>query len=161
MRSESLRADLFALAAGLIFSVGLGLSGMTRPEKVLGFLDLTGDWDPSLAMVMVGAIGVHALALRVILRRSRPLTDAAFHLPTQRQISAPLVAGAALFGVGWGLGGFCPGPAITSAVTLAPSALLFVAAMCAGLWGGARVEALLARGDETPPGERHTRELVG
>lgn len=132
--------DVSALVSGLLFSLGLGISGMTRPVKVLGFLDVTGDWDPSLALVMVGAIGVHALALRWIFSRGRPLYDARFHLPHRRAIDTPLVLGALLFGVGWGLGGFCPGPALVSLVTLSPSALLFVAAMALGFLVGGVLE---------------------
>lgn len=155
--------DVAALSAGLLFSLGLGFSGMTRPAKVLGFLDIAGDWDPSLALVMVGAIGVHALALRWILKRDRPLYDAAFHLPTQRTLDAPLVLGAAVFGVGWGLGGFCPGPAITSLVTLRPTAVLFVVAMVVGHALGAVLLQFLeprAAADAAPEG-RPTQELVG
>lgn len=119
--------------AGAMFGVGLLLSGMTRPDKVLGFLDVTGRWDPSLAFVMVGAIGVHAIAYRLIRRRPSPLLDTRFHWPPDHGLDRRLLAGAALFGVGWGLAGFCPGPALVAAATGASSALVFVTAMIAGM----------------------------
>ena len=122
-----------SLVAGLLFGLGLALAGMTLPSKVLGFLDVTGDWDPSLALVMGGAIAVHATLQRLIRRRERPLFDARFHLPTRTDIDRRLVVGAALFGVGWGLVGLCPGPALVTAATGAPWALVFVVAMAAGM----------------------------
>jgi uncharacterized membrane protein YedE/YeeE len=127
------KPSLFALAAGAIFGLGLGVSGMTLPAKVKGFLDVTGDWDPTLVMVMVGAIAVHFVLFRLILRRRAPLFDARFHVPTRRDIDLRLLGGAALFGVGWGLSGQCPGPALTNLATGAPTALVFVAAMAAGM----------------------------
>lgn len=127
------RANVAALVAGALFGVGLGVAGMTRPSKVLGFLDLTGDWDASLAFVMMGAIAVHAALYRVVRRRTSPLFDAKFHVPTRRDLDPKLLAGAALFGVGWGLGGFCPGPAVVSAMTGDRSVLLFVGAMLVGM----------------------------
>lgn len=119
--------------AGLLFGVGLAVSGMTLPSKVLGFLDVADDWDPSLAFVMAGAIGVHALLLRVIGRRRAPLFNASFSAPIAAGIERSLVLGAAIFGVGWGLAGFCPGPALVGAAAHAPSALLFVGAMAVGM----------------------------
>jgi uncharacterized membrane protein YedE/YeeE len=124
---------LVAALAGAIFGVGLLLSGMTDPAKVLGFLDFTGAWDPSLAFVMMGAIGVHALAYQVIRRRERPLLDAGFHVPLRCDLDGKLFVGAAIFGVGWGLGGFCPGPALVAAASGATSALVFAAAMVVGM----------------------------
>lgn len=124
---------LAACFAGLLFGVGLAISGMTLPSKVIGFLDITGDWDPSLAFVMGGAIGVHALLLRLVDRRKAPLFNASFCLPITRGVQGSFVLGAAIFGVGWGLAGFCPGPALVSAAANAPSAVLFVAAMCVGM----------------------------
>jgi uncharacterized membrane protein YedE/YeeE len=121
-----------AFAAGLIFALGLGVSGMTKPSKVIGFLDLFGSWDASLALVMAGAIGVHLLAHRWIMKRPSPVFDARFHLPTRKDIDGRLVLGAALFGIGWGLGGFCPGPGLVSAASGAASALVFVLGMAAG-----------------------------
>jgi uncharacterized membrane protein YedE/YeeE len=106
---------------------------MTQPAKVTGFLDVAGDWDPSLALVMVGAIAVHAVLYRLILRRPAPLLDASFHVPVRRDVDAPLVVGAAIFGVGWGLGGVCPGPAVVCVASGAPTALVFVLAMFVGM----------------------------
>lgn len=124
---------LVAAVAGAMFGAGLLLAGMTRPDKVLGFLDVTGAWDPTLAFVMVGAIAVHAIAYRLIRRRPSPLLDARFHWPPGDGLDRRLLAGAAIFGVGWGLAGFCPGPALVAAVTGATSSLVFVAAMIAGM----------------------------
>jgi len=123
----------FAFVAGIVFAAGLGLSGMTLPSKVLAFLDVTGDWDPSLAFVMGGAIAVHLVATRLLQKRGRPLLAEIFHLPKRSEIDTKLVLGAALFGLGWGLGGFCPGPALVSAAAGQRSALVFVAAMTVGM----------------------------
>lgn len=117
------------LGTGALFGAGLVISGMTRPSKVLGFLDVTGAWDASLAFVMLGAIGVHAIAYRWI--RRHPVTP--LSLPPDARVDARLVVGSALFGVGWGLAGLCPGPALTAVATLAPAALVFVAGMTAGI----------------------------
>lgn len=122
-----------AFIGGLVFALGLGVSGMTDANKVIGFLNLAGDWDPSLAFVMVGAIGVHLALYRLILRRQSPLFCDTFHIPTRRDINAQLVGGAALFGVGWGLGGFCPGPGLVSLAGLGSSAAVFVAFMLFGM----------------------------
>lgn len=126
-------ATTFAGFAGLVFGLGLVISGMTRPAKVQGFLDVTGAWDPSLAFVMVGAIAVHFVLLRVVRRRRAPLFGATFHLPTRNDLDPKLIGGAAIFGVGWGLGGICPGPALVDLGSgLAPAAV-FVAAMAIGM----------------------------
>jgi uncharacterized membrane protein YedE/YeeE len=124
---------VFSLLAGVIFGAGLTLSDMVNPARVLNFLDFTGSWDPTLIFVMVGGLAVTTLGYRLIFQRSAPLIDDRFHLPTQRQIDLPLVSGAALFGVGWGLAGICPGPALADLVTLEPKALVFVAAMLVGM----------------------------
>ncbi|MCC6621442.1 MAG: YeeE/YedE family protein [Deltaproteobacteria bacterium] len=123
------------LLTGVLFGVGLVLSGMTDPANVLGFLDLTGAWNPSLAFVMGGAVAVYALAWRLTARlRQRPaLVGAAFQLPTRKDIDLPLVGGAALFGVGWGLVGFCPGPAVVGLGSGTTTALVFVASMLVGM----------------------------
>jgi uncharacterized membrane protein YedE/YeeE len=121
-----------AAIAGVLFGAGLLLSGMARSANVLGFLDVGGDWNPALAFVMVGAIGVHAICYRVILRRLRPIHDTRFHVPADRAIDARLLGGAAIFGVGWGISGFCPGPALISAAGGVTSALVFVGAMLLG-----------------------------
>ena len=126
-------AALSALAAGLLFGLGLAVSQMTNPAKVLAFLDITGDWDPSLAFVMAGAVAVSLIAFRIAGARRRPLFGDTFQLPTRRDIDMPLIAGALLFGVGWGLAGFCPGPAITAIVAGQGKVFLFLAAMLAGM----------------------------
>lgn len=127
------RALAAALAAGVLFGFGLALSGMTRTEKVRGFLDFLGAWDPSLMFVMGGAVLVHLAAYRVVARRRSPLFAETFQIPTRHDLSARLVVGSALFGVGWALGGFCPGPGLVSLVSGAPAALAFVVAMLAGI----------------------------
>lgn len=124
---------LIALVAGLVFGAGLAVSDMISPARVLGFFDVAGTWDPTLAFVMAGALGMTVLGYRLAFRRSKPVMDDVFHLPAISTIDVPLLGGAALFGVGWGLGGFCPGPAIAALVTLAPKAWLFVGAMLAGM----------------------------
>ena len=129
-----MNAVLAAFVAGLIFAAGLALSGMTRPGKVTAFLDIFGSWDPSLALVMLGAITVHAVLYRVIRRRSIPLFASTFSSPTRSNLDFRLIGGAALFGIGWGMGGFCPGPAITSLASGQPSTLIFVAAMLVGMF---------------------------
>lgn len=103
---------LLAWLSGLLFGVGLAWSGMADPHKVLGFLDVAGAWDPSLLLVMVGAVLTYAVGSRLVTRRARPWLDERFHLPANRRIDARLLAGAAVFGIGWGLAGYCPGPAL-------------------------------------------------
>jgi uncharacterized membrane protein YedE/YeeE len=127
------RTGLAALGIGMLFGVGLTLSGMVRPLKVVGFLDVAGAWDPTLGFVMGGALAVTALAFPRILRRAGPLWAEAFSLPTRRDLDARLVIGSALFGIGWGLGGFCPGPALASLALGASGAWIFAAAMAAGM----------------------------
>ena len=123
-----------ALLAGAVFGAGLLVSGMTKPAKVIGFLDVTRGWDPSLGFVMAGAAAVFAVAFRVVSRRRRdPWFDVAFHLPTRRDVDLGLVAGSAIFGVGWGLGGLCPGPGLVAAAAGSSTGLLFVAAMVIGM----------------------------
>jgi uncharacterized membrane protein YedE/YeeE len=128
-----MKKSAVAFLSGLIFALGLGISGMTRPAKVLAFLDVTGAWDASLAFVMLGAIGVTAVACRLVLRRAGPVLGGVFQLPRRRDVDRRLLLGAAIFGVGWGLAGYCPGPGLVSlANDHAGSALAFVAAMLAG-----------------------------
>ncbi|MBB2997745.1 MULTISPECIES: YeeE/YedE family protein [Paraburkholderia] len=122
-----------ALACGLLFGLGLIVSGMANPAKVLAFLDLAGRWDPSLAFVMAGAILVAAPAFRFARTRTASLLGAPMQLPTATRIDLRLAIGALLFGAGWGLAGFCPGPALVSAASGQPRAWLFVAAMLAGM----------------------------
>lgn len=122
-----------AFAAGLVFGVGLLLSGMTDPGKVLGFLDVAGNWDPSLAFVMGGAILVGFFAFRFAARRTRNFLHGAMHLPQRRDIDGRLIAGSLLFGVGWGLAGYCPGPALVSLGSGVGKAAIFVVAMLGGM----------------------------
>jgi uncharacterized protein len=124
---------LAALVSGLVFGAGLFVSGMTNPAKVLGFLDVTGVWDPSLAFVMGGALGLNALAYAATRRRARPLFAERFALPDLRRVDRELLAGAALFGVGWGLVGLCPGPALASLSRGELPVLEFVVAMAVGM----------------------------
>ncbi|MCY1042600.1 YeeE/YedE family protein [Corallococcus sp. bb12-1] len=128
-----MKALLSAGLCGVLFALGLGLGGMTQPEKVMGFLDVAGRWDPSLAMVMIGAVGVHAVFLRLILRRPAPVLAPRFPTPSQTRVDRSLIVGAALFGVGWGLVGYCPGPAFTALATGGRDVLLFVGSMLAGM----------------------------
>jgi uncharacterized membrane protein YedE/YeeE len=125
--------NVTALVAGLLFGIGLLLSGMTDPQKVLSFLDLAGKWDPSLGFVMCGAIAVAAPAFAWAKRRSRSLLGAPIQLPARSTADYRLVFGSLAFGAGWGLAGFCPGPALVSAASGQPGAWIFVAAMLAGM----------------------------
>lgn len=125
--------EVVAFAAGLVFAVGLGVGGMTDPARVLGFLDLGGPWDASLGLVMAGALAVHAIPARLGLRWSRPVLDTRFHLTALTDVDAPLVVGAALFGAGWALSGFCPGPGLVGAFAGRGEALLFTASMGVGM----------------------------
>lgn len=123
----------FAFLAGLLFGAGLIVSGMANPQKVLGFLDLAGRWDPSLAFVMAGAIGVAVFAFAWAKRRTRTLLGLPIQWPTVRTITVRLVAGSAVFGIGWGLAGFCPGPAIVSIGLGSVKGIAFVGAMLIGM----------------------------
>jgi uncharacterized protein len=127
------RTAAASFGAGLLFGVGLLVSGMTQPAKVVGFLDVLGSWDPSLGFVMLGAIAVHFAAYRLVPRLRGPLWAGGWSLPTRRDVDGRLLAGAALFGAGWGLGGYCPGPALTSVVAGAHQTLLFTGAMLVGM----------------------------
>ncbi len=129
----SLKKNIASIIAGFIFALGLGISGMTNANKVIGFLNLAGDWDPSLAFVMIGAIGVHLVLYRLILHRPSPLFHDTFHIPTSKDIDRKLVIGSALFGVGWGLGGYCPGPGLVSLAGGGSQAITFVVFMIIGM----------------------------
>ena len=122
-----------SLLCGLVFGAGLLISGMVQPTKVLGFLDIFGAWDPSLAIVMIAALAVSIPGFRLAKSRPRPLLAAQNIWPTRDDIDRPLVVGSAMFGIGWGLIGFCPGPALESLATLSPGVLVFVVAMAAGM----------------------------
>lgn len=130
---------LFGLFAGLLFGIGLIVSGMTDPAKVLNFLDVAGTWDPSLAFVMGGASVVTFIGYRWVWRAPAPKLAQGFALPTQARIDARLLGGAALFGVGWGIGGFCPGPAWSALLLMAPGTLIFLPMMLVGLWIGSKI----------------------
>ena len=139
---------LVNLALGLLFGAGLIVSGMANPAKVLNFLDLFGTWDPSLAFVMGGGVAVTFIGYRFVLARKYPLLGERFHIPTRRDIDSRLLAGPAIFGVGWGLGGFCPGPALTALGLGSTGVLAFLPAMLIGMWaartlseGGAKMRA--------------------
>lgn len=122
-----------AFFVGLLFALGLGLAQMTNPEYVLGFLDIAGNWNPTLLFVMIGALAIHAPFYRLLRKRPKPILDTQWHVPTSRHITTPLVLGAFLFGMGWALSGFCPGPALVSLGTLSPGILLFLVGLLAGM----------------------------
>jgi hypothetical protein len=124
--------SLAALISGLMFGFGLALSGMTDRHRVLGFLDVTGDWDPTLLFVMGGAVAVTLITFRFVLRRPRPVLESQFHLPAKKHVDAPLVTGAVLFGIGWGLAGYCPGPALASLTALSLNPVVFCVGLVAG-----------------------------
>lgn len=123
-----------AFAVGFIFAIGLGVSGMTQPEKVVGFLDVFGSWDPSLIFVMGGAVMVHFVTYKLIRKRNSPLLSAKWHVPTKTEITPALIWGSVIFGVGWGLAGFCPGPAVTSLASFEIKPVMFVASMIVGMF---------------------------
>ncbi|QYX56014.1 YeeE/YedE family protein [Roseovarius sp. SCSIO 43702] len=132
--------QIFALLSGLMFGSGLIISGMANPAKVLNFLDLFGSWDPSLAFVMGGAILVTAPGFAWLTRsRSRPFFDSKFRIPEKSDLEPKLIAGATIFGIGWGLGGFCPGPALTALPIAATGTLVFVPFMLIGMWAARHV----------------------
>jgi uncharacterized protein len=127
-----MNAFVFALGAGFVFGTGLWVSGMANPKKVLGFLDVTGNWDASLMLVMAGAVAVTLIGFRIVLKWKKPVLAESFELPKKSDIDTPLVAGAAIFGIGWGIAGYCPGPALTALATLSAESIVFVAAMIVG-----------------------------
>ena len=126
---------LSAFGCGLLFGAGLVIGGMTQPSKVVGFLDFFGNWDASLAFVMGGALAVNAIAYRFVLRRAHPVLAEEFAIPRRSEIDSRLIGGAMLFGVGWGLAGYCPGPAVTSLLSGHSAAPIFMAGMIAGMFG--------------------------
>ena len=128
-----MKNHLTAFGTGVLFSIGLGIGGMTQPSKIFGFLDVTGNWDPALLLVMAGAVSVFFVMHRLSVGRGRPLMAARFVIPDLKRIDGPLIGGAAIFGVGWGLGGFCPGPAFTSLSTGALPVLVICAGMAVGV----------------------------
>lgn len=138
-----MKNNIVALIAGLLFGAGLALGGMTNPLKVISFLDVTGQWDPSLGFVMGSALLITFPVFWWVRRASGPLFAAKFQLPTRSDIDRPLIIGAALFGIGWGIAGLCPGPAIANLASGSPQILLFVAMMVAGMWLRDRTTSLL------------------
>lgn len=121
------------LLIGFLFSLGLGISGMTEPQKIINFLDFSGHWDPSLLFVMLGAVVFHFITYRLIIKRPTPILDSNWHVPVKKEITPALIVGSALFGIGWGLGGFCPGPAIANLASFELRPFLFVLSMLAGM----------------------------
>jgi hypothetical protein len=140
--------QLVAFAAGLAFGAGLIISGMTDPNKVLAFLDVFGAWDASLMFVMASAIAVHALVQLYARRRGAPLYAERFALPARRDIDGKLLLGTGLFGLGWGIGGFCPGPSIVAVVSGNVCVIAFVVAMLAGILASAKLESVLRHGQD-------------
>ena len=134
------KTSLSALIVGLLFGFGLSLAGMLNPAKVQGFLDITRLWDPSLAFVMVGGIAVAAIGFPLVAKRSAPVLGGSFHLPDMLKIDRPLLIGAALFGVGWGIGGLCPGPAVAVLSLAGWPIVIFVGAMAIGLLIGSKLK---------------------
>lgn len=129
---------------GLLFGFGLVISGMSDPAKVLNFLDLFGTWDPSLAFVMGGAVLVAFVGYRIVLNRPSPVLSEVFHLPTKQDVDSQMLTGAATFGVGWGLGGFCPGPAFTALPLMSTGILAFFPALLVGMWAAKLAPPLIA-----------------
>lgn len=129
-----MKNNISAWIVGFVFALGLGISGMTDPKKVIGFLNVFGNWDPSLIFVMMGSIAVHFVTYRWIRRRSLPLFSNQWHVPQKSQITPSLMIGSLIFGIGWGLAGYCPGPALTSLAFFQLPPFVFVASMLAGMF---------------------------
>lgn len=127
-----MKRQIVALISGILFGLGLGLSQMVDRDRVLGFLNITGTWDPTLLFVLGGAVGVTLLAFRFVLRRSSPLFSPKFYLPTKKNIDQRLITGAAIFGIGWGIAGYCPGPGLVALVLGAWNPVIFIVALVAG-----------------------------
>lgn len=129
-----MKNSIVALLVGFIFAIGLGVAGMTQPAKVVGFLDIFGSWDPSLMFVMAGAIAVHFITYKLIRKRTKPVFDIKWHVPTSKEVTPALMVGAFLFGIGWGLGGLCPGPAITALASFEVRPFIFILSMIIGMY---------------------------
>ncbi|MDQ7048194.1 MAG: YeeE/YedE family protein [Enterobacterales bacterium] len=141
-----MRTFIYTFISGFLFALGLAIAGMTMPSKVIAFLDIFGQWDISLIFVMAGAISVYSLIFHFVKPKLKtPLCDSEFKLPTRTKIDLPLVIGAALFGAGWGLGGFCPGPAITSLSLMNPAVLVFVVTMLVGMYIGMYLQPMIPK----------------
>lgn len=148
------RHNVASFGVGLLFAIGLALSGMTMPSKIIGFFDFSRgieSWDPSLAFVMGGGMAIYLPVYRLVRGRARPLFETHFRLPNRTDIDLRLIGGAALFGIGWGLGGFCPGPALTSTGALSGDALIMVVAMLAGMFLFQQFERMLTRAKTPAP----------
>ncbi len=128
--------NVFSLTSGLLFGFGLAVSSMINPAKIVGFLDITGNWDPSLAFVMGGAVFITALTFRLILKRPKPIFTDIFELPSKVSLDGKLITGAAIFGIGWAMSGLCPGPAISSIGFLDEKLLIFVCTLLIGSFIG-------------------------
>ena len=137
------------LLSGTLFGAGLALGGMVDPARVRGFLDIFGDWDPTLAFVMGGAVAITLISFRFVLKREGPIWGDRFMIPTRRDLDPRLIGGASIFGIGWGLVGYCPGPALASLVYLLPETIVFLASMLAG---AAAVRMWLTPDAATPAG---------
>lgn len=130
---KGLQINVSSFIAGLLFAIGLGIAGMTQPQKIITFLDITGRWDPSLLFVMGGALAIHLVSYRLITRRKSPLFDTSFHISNRSDIDLKLIGGSALFGIGWGLSGYCPGPAVVALAAPGTLILTFFLSMLAGM----------------------------
>lgn len=129
---------------GLVFGIGIAISGMANPAKVLNFFDVVGIWDPSLAFVMGGALVVTFIGYRIVLKRPAPMLSGAFQLPTRRDLDLPLIGGSAVFGIGWGVAGFCPGGALPALGTGRSEVIIFVAALLVGITVAKGIQAITA-----------------
>ena len=147
-----------AFLAGVLFAFGLGIGGMTQPARVIGFLDGAGRWDPSLAFVMAGAVATYGALFQIIRRRVRPVLTPAFSIPTRRDVDGRLLTGAALFGIGWGLAGYCPGPGIVSLAAGTTPVVVFVTAMLAGMAIADAVASWQPAAANPPLTARYTKE---
>ena len=138
-----MKTTIAALLCGILFGLGLSISEMINPARVIGFLDVAGEWDLTLLLVMGSALIVTVIGFPLITRRAKPVLEERFTLPTKTKIHSPLLSGAILFGIGWGFAGLCPGPALAGLASLSPSIFLFVAAMVAGQFIAIKVEPLI------------------
>lgn len=136
---------IISLISGALFGFGLAMSQMLNPEKVIGFLDITGDWDPSLAFVMIGALLVSFVSFKLILKRSTPIMEKVFHISRRTQIDKFLILGASLFGIGWGITGYCPGPAVAALGLGNTEAILMVISIFAGFYGQKTLEQFFSK----------------
>lgn len=129
-----MKQNLTSLFVGLIFALGLGISGMTQPQKIIAFLDVFGSWDPTLAFVMTGALLIHTVVYKLVRKKSTPLFSPVWHIPQKKEITRSLIFGSFLFGAGWALSGYCPGPAVTSLASFQTRPALFVGSMLIGMF---------------------------